>query len=490
MHNWFVVDVHRGIYAIFSRNLTTNRTETLVDAFPGGASRPELSRDGRTLAFVRRVRDKEALVLKYAISVSYLPDNQRLTFLLIHRDLHTGTIHHTWHGLTYDLSTVSAPMGTYPSFAFAPSDNAIIIWAAGQIYSVPLAVNNLGEKIAASGTTPTPIRFTAHIEKRLAETLRGGADIVGLETQDTQRVRAFKELRVDDHGKRVVFQAAGVTFVQEVGAEDPEKVPVLYPDAPYYSPSFVHLADHFVIHARWSDTNFTALELADLESGFAYELEGLPLGRYFSPVLCECSGAHRQIAVIKTDGDLLTGNIVATAGAGLYIGDVTLPSSSSGQREKIVIRDLRFVPSQINMDDVVKMRFVEKNTKLIVQQSNRAFIIDLGAGPKEPSGEYAHHTLASGKMSTEIVVSPRVVKHGTYIADNIAFVDFFHVYFAPANTLEDGEAVWSKPANATKGLVRLSLDGGHDVSWSRDGKKVFWFLGDNSHKYLIFGVVC
>jgi len=50
--------------------------------------------------------------------------------------------------------------------------------------------------------------------------------------------------------------------------------------------------------------------------------------------------------------------------------------------------------------------------------------------------------------------------------------------------------VWSKPANATKGLVRLSLDGGHDVSWSRDGKKVFWFLGDNSHKYLIFGVVC
>ena len=57
-------DVHSGIYAIFSTNLTTGHTSTLVSSFPGGASRPELSRDGRTLAFVRRVRDKEALVLK------------------------------------------------------------------------------------------------------------------------------------------------------------------------------------------------------------------------------------------------------------------------------------------------------------------------------------------------------------------------------------------------------------------------------------------
>lgn len=62
-----VVDVHKGIYSIFARNLTSGEEEVLVDAFPGGASRPTLSRDGRTLAFVRRVRDKEALVLKYVL---------------------------------------------------------------------------------------------------------------------------------------------------------------------------------------------------------------------------------------------------------------------------------------------------------------------------------------------------------------------------------------------------------------------------------------
>lgn len=57
-------DVHKGIYALFQRNLTTRRTTTLVSAYPGGASRPELSRDSKTVAFVRRVRDKEVLVLK------------------------------------------------------------------------------------------------------------------------------------------------------------------------------------------------------------------------------------------------------------------------------------------------------------------------------------------------------------------------------------------------------------------------------------------
>lgn len=57
-------DVHSGIYSIFSFNLTSKRTATLVDANPGGASRPELSRDGRTLAFVRRFRASEVLVLK------------------------------------------------------------------------------------------------------------------------------------------------------------------------------------------------------------------------------------------------------------------------------------------------------------------------------------------------------------------------------------------------------------------------------------------
>ncbi|KAI0329892.1 hypothetical protein GY45DRAFT_1324512 [Cubamyces sp. BRFM 1775] len=449
-------DVHKGINAIFSTNLTSKRTTTLVDAFPGGATRPELSRDGRTLAFVRRVRDKEALVLK---------------------DLETGTLRNIWHGLTYDLSVVSAPMGTYPSFAFTPGDDAIVIWAAGHIYYVPLSTNALGERILAG--EPKVIPFTAHIEKRLAETRSAKTDIKSVEIADTQRVYAFHELRVDEFGKKVVFQAAGATYVQAVGEDaGAERVPSLHPDAPYYSPSFVPGAEDLVVHARWSDVNFTTLELANLTSGAAYELSGLPLGRYYSPVLCACSGRDRKIAIVRTGGDYLTGDIVATAGAGLYVGELTLPSGFDAQ-STIAVKNIRFVPSEIYTGDLLhtQLRFLEKNKKLLVQEPRRAFVIDLVAGPNE-FGDYPHETLASGRMSDELVI-PTPSLSSSKGTTPAAIVDFFHVYYVPA--VKPDDAIWSKPANATKGLTRLSLDGGHSITWSGDGSKLFWFLGPWLH---------
>ncbi|KAJ7593461.1 hypothetical protein C8J56DRAFT_931144 [Mycena floridula] len=451
-------DTHKGIYAIFSYNLTTKRTDTLVDASPGGASRPELSRDGRTLAFVRRFRDYEALVLK---------------------DLETGTLRHIWHGLTYDLSNIYAPMGTYPSFAFTPSDSAIIIWSSGQIHQVPLTTNSLGEKDIAGD--PRAIKFRAHIEKRIAETRRIDLDLVELESADTQRVTAFRDLRADASGEKVVFDAAGVTVVQTVGKDGITDVPVLYKNSPYYSPSFVPSLN-LVLHARWSDTAFTSFELANLEEGTAHEIEGLPMGRYFSPILSDSEGSNRTVAFVKSSGDRLTGSVVATANPGLYIGELEISKSPQ-------IRNLHFVPSEISPLDKLNMRFLDGNTKLLVQQSSRVFIIDLEA-KRDLAGLPPHHTLASGKMSTEIVISPssrskasialdnlQGKSESSYKAKSIAFVDFKHVYIAPGSDKE----VWSKPQNATKGLVRLSLDGGHDITWSDNGKKLFWLLGPYLH---------
>ncbi|KAH7914053.1 hypothetical protein BJ138DRAFT_1177560 [Hygrophoropsis aurantiaca] len=477
-------DVHSGIYAIFARNLTTGKTETLVDAFPGGASRPELSRDGRTLAFVRRVRDKEALVLK---------------------DLHTGTQHHIWHGLSYDRSTIYAPMGTYPSFAFTPTDDALIIWAAGQIWHVPLGANELGEKVAAqrvcadigvSGCdyAPTPIPFRATLEIALAETRSQAesVDLVALETADTQRLHAFTQLAVDSRGMYAVFQAAGATYVQATHAGAPEavKVPVLDPGAAYYSPSFVSVSRAdvgekapLVIHARWSDTHFTTFEISDLLSGRVYELAGLPMGRYYAPVVSGLGGAdgERKIAFVKTGGDLLTGDVVATANPGVYVGEITLPLSSSSDSDiaPITICNLRFIPSEIDTADVIKLRFLEDNANadatLLIQQSDRAFTLGIGAGP-DVLGQYTHSTLATGKATAELVVSPAKGNKGW-----VAFVNLFHVYLAPADAVDPGVPVWSKPGNATKGLARLSLDGGHDVAFSGDGERVFWFLGPYLH---------
>ncbi|KAK0458515.1 uncharacterized protein EV420DRAFT_1642853 [Desarmillaria tabescens] len=429
-------DIHKGVYSIFSLNVTSGEEETLVDAFPGGASRPQLSRDGRTLAFVRRVRNHEVLVLK---------------------DLDTGTIHHVFDGLTYDLSSVWAPMGTYPSFAFTPTDDAIIIWGAGQIHRVPLASNRYGERV--TGGTPYPIRFRAHVEMQMAETIRGGVDLLSLETQDSMRVHAFKELHIDDSGGRAVFQAAGVTVVQPIGSRDVISVPVLHGDHPYYSPSFVSGSSDLIAHCRWSDTGFSSFEIADLSSGIAYEIEGLPLGRYLVPAISPGTSRHRKIAFVKTAGDSLTGSIVATARPGLYFADLTLPLS--GEHDNVLLYNLQFIPSNIDFSDrVISLQFFDQD-QLLVEESGRAFTIDA-------SNAYTQRVLASGKKSNKVSVS----------ANNlVAFVEFQHVYFARGSDVQPGEQLWAKPGNATRGLARLSLHGGHDIAWSGNGQKLFWFSG-------------
>ncbi|KAI6138939.1 hypothetical protein BKA82DRAFT_1000833 [Pisolithus tinctorius] len=431
-------DVHKGIYSIFSKNLTSGLAEVLVDAFPGGLLCP----DGRTLAFVRRVGDKEALALK---------------------DLETGTLDYIWFGLTYDLSTIYAPMGTYPSFAFSPSDDAILIWAAGQIYHVPLSKNTVGERMA--GAEPRPVRFRANIEIKVADTLRARTDVRDLEEGD-QRLHAFTHLSLDNSGKNAVFQASGVTYLQGIGSNVPaERVPVAYPKAAYYSPSFVGVDGTLVIHARWSDTSLSAFEIADLNTGTIYEVTNLPIGRYFSPVVSAGDTAQRRIAFIKTGGDILTGDVVATANTGIWVGEITLPTENRPS-SVIEVKGVRKISTTIDpSDDKLKLSFIS-SSKLLVQESDRVFTVDLAQGADEWGQE-----LAKGHSTDELAFS--------HTSQGAAFVNFLHVYYAP--NVNVSTALWSKPGQAPTGLTRLSLDGGHDVVFSGDGTVIGWLLGPYLH---------
>ena len=390
------------------------------------------------------------------------------------RDLETGTLHYIWYGLTYDLSTISAPMGTYPSFAFTPSDSAIIIWAAGKIWYVPLSQNEFGERVA--GGDPHVIPFLAHVLMKKADTTRTQRYLVRYETNHHQQLHAFRNLRADEDGKAVVFDAAGVTYYLDSlnwghnahSHAHPKKVPVLHDDQAYYSPSFVPGRSDLVIHARWSDTSFTTFELADLVNGLAYEVSGLPLGRYIQPTLCGCTGVTRQIAFVKTAGTLLTGSHIAIAKPGLYIGSILLPRS---KEDKVTIKDVHFVTSGIDFANALQLQFLNGNKQILVQQSSRSILIDIAGGPDE-LGNYKLKTLAGGRMSQEFAVT--VQESGE--VNNIAFLDFFNVFVINATSAGD-EPVWSKPGSAPDGLARVSTDGGHGITWTRSGNRLFWLLG-------------
>jgi hypothetical protein len=243
-------------------------------------------------------------------------------------------------------------MGTYPSFAFTPSDDAIIIWAAGQIYRVPLTIDSAtGERIL--GGAPTPLPFFATVQKRIANTLRPQTDILTLQNATLQQLHAFHDIAPNHDGSELLFSAAGITYHQIIDNTPssllPTPIPVLKPAAAYYSPSWVaNTNDPMVIHARWSNTHFTTFELVNLATNGVHELSGLPFGRYTRPTLCQCTGEKRMIAFIRLGGDGMTGNIVATAGAGLYIGELSLPDAHESRESVIKVDNIRYITEDVD----------------------------------------------------------------------------------------------------------------------------------------------
>ncbi|KAF2630296.1 hypothetical protein BU25DRAFT_456053 [Macroventuria anomochaeta] len=218
-------DVHAGINAVFQLDIACGRVSELVaaaaslpnkPATPGGASMPRLSRDGRTLAFVRRSDDREVLAWK---------------------DMRSGTVHHAWGGLEYDLSTIPAFVGTYPNYGWSRNDSIIVLWSQGQIWWVDLVLNEQGERVAER--TPSVLKFEAQVEMKLTKTRYSETRIRKEELAFHRRIRALRGLRSDFTGHRVVFEAAGDNYLVDPVTAAVLAIPKPLSEKSCYAPSFV-----------------------------------------------------------------------------------------------------------------------------------------------------------------------------------------------------------------------------------------------------------
>jgi Tol biopolymer transport system component len=132
-------DPNGTIYIIRRLDLQTNEIRNIID-INGGACRPQISPDGKTMAFVRRVRGQSVLAMF---------------------DLGSGIIRHLWNGLDEDQQETWALFGVYPGFDWTPDGKNIVIWAKGKIWRVDVA----------SGT-PTQIPFRVHVTQQVAKAVR------------------------------------------------------------------------------------------------------------------------------------------------------------------------------------------------------------------------------------------------------------------------------------------------------------------------------
>jgi len=188
----------------------------------GGAIAPEVSPDGRWLAFARQIPDA---------TLNYKGHKFGPRTALWLRDLKTGAERLLMDPIEPMVASGSKTLGILPRYKWAPDGKSILITQGGKLRRVD----------AASGSVAT-IPFTAHVHRTISEMARKRFRI----TDDAVQAKFIRWPSATSDGKTIAFVAVGRIYVQDGATGKPRRLtptaftPLEY--APTWSPDGKWLA--------------------------------------------------------------------------------------------------------------------------------------------------------------------------------------------------------------------------------------------------------
>ena len=180
-------DVNGQIYVIQRLDRQTGTIEPFVTG-PGGAIRPTPSPDGKSLAFIRRVRYKSTLMLM---------------------DLASGRITALTDILDRDMQETWAIHGVYPGMSWTPDNRSILFWAKGGIKRIDVASRAVSD-------IPFHVTGTRFVEDAVRQ--EKAVEPATFEVKMTRFAHASPD------GRRVVFEALGHLYVKESPGAAPHRL--------------------------------------------------------------------------------------------------------------------------------------------------------------------------------------------------------------------------------------------------------------------------
>lgn len=234
------------IYAIRQLNLTNGKLSNLI-AQQGGSARPQISPDGKMMAFVKRVRLKSSLFIQ---------------------NIKTGEEWPLTDDLSHDQQETWAIFGVYPNFAWTPDSKSIVFYAKGKIKQIDL--NSL-----VINTIP----FEVNSPQTLQEALHFEQEVFNPEFT----VKMIRQLKTSPDGKMVIFNAAGYLYKKELPNGTPERLTNGndFEFEPDFSPD-----GKFVVYTTWSDEFKGSIKKIDLKTGKITTLTD-EKGYYYSPTFAK-----------------------------------------------------------------------------------------------------------------------------------------------------------------------------------------------------------
>lgn len=181
-------DPNNQIFVIKRFDREKGTTENVTGG-PGGAVRPQISRDGKLLSFIRRVRTNTVLYL---------------------RNIETGEEWPVYDQLTKDQQEAWSIFGLYPNYAWAPDNESVVIWSDGKIKRIDVnAVNKA-----------TDIPFTAKVSQRIYDAVRFQQDI----NPASFKANVIRHATTSPDGKWLVFNAVGYLWKKQLPDGNPQRI--------------------------------------------------------------------------------------------------------------------------------------------------------------------------------------------------------------------------------------------------------------------------
>ncbi|MBI4932157.1 MAG: PD40 domain-containing protein [Bacteroidetes bacterium] len=410
-------DPNNQIYVIKRYNFEKGETETVTGG-PGSAMRPQISKDGKTLAFVRRVHEKTVLYL---------------------RNLETGEEYPVYDKLSKDQSEAWAIFGPYTGFQWLDNSN-IIIWAQGKIWKLTLGA-------AYNPATATEIPFSVKVKQKIYDALH----FENLVAPDKFTVKTIRNCVTSPDEKYILFNAVGSIWKKELPNGDLYQLTGAVVNTnsspktkdfefePYFSPDGKE-----VVYVTWSDEGSGAIMKMSILDKKTTKLS-IEKGIFRTP---RYSPDGKWIAYQKEEGNNQQGNTFCV-NPGIYI----MPSS--GGKPILVIKE--------GSDP----RFSKDGKRIFFQSNGEGKDENFALKSCDLNGKDVR-THFTSKYTNNFVVSP----------DNnwIAYCELFKVYIASMPQVGKTQDISAKMESVP--VTQIAKDAGINIHWSANGMKVHWTLGE------------
>ncbi|MBI6116079.1 amidohydrolase family protein [Salegentibacter maritimus] len=252
-------DPNKQIYVIKRYDFETGKNKTITGG-PGGAARPQVSPDGKKLAFIKRVRTKSVLYI---------------------HDLETGEEWPVYDKLSKDQQEAWAIFGVYPGFSWMPSGKELVFWSEGKINKV---------NIENYETEVIPFEVENTIE--IAETHRSEHQVFSEEFNP----KVIRHAVTSPNGKTLVFNAVGYLWKKSLPNGKPQRITKSedFEFEPAFSPNGKE-----IVYVTWNDSEMGALMKVSLNGRNPQKLTS-EKGIYRNPAF---SNNGEQIVFVKERGN-------------------------------------------------------------------------------------------------------------------------------------------------------------------------------------------